>query len=331
MTRSPPRPPRLPRAPVRFGASEAGPQARIWTTRRRAEARPGSLGRTSRRRRVCRDASRGVRRHEACSCTFEIFESVFPRETSGETRDSSAVGFLARAQCSEESGAPVACRPCSGERNSTARNLGIEVWGAHSRPRPGPGRGQAFSMTSSVVLAEATKTDVDSAPVSEVRRDPRNTRGPGVTQAPPTRTFAPAAASFVSGAERQRRAARARRGPKPGSRRGRSDRAAIETAHRAQDGSKQRLTPRPTASLVPRRFRAKRRRAHASPRRTKRERKNTTPGGQVSPSRGGDHAPHPCARTRSARDHRRPPGCSRPSPHRVGKDARVPAPSGARA
>ena len=76
-------------------------------------------------------------------------------------------------------------------------------------PAPGPRRGQAFSMTSPVVLAEATKTDVDSAPVSEVRRDPRNARGPGVTQAPPTRTFAPAAASSVSeAASRRARASR---------------------------------------------------------------------------------------------------------------------------
>ena len=59
-------------------------------------------------------------------------------------------------------------------------------------------------MTSPVVLAEATKTDVDSAPVSEVRRDPRNARGPGVTQAPPTRTFAPAAASSASAAASRR-------------------------------------------------------------------------------------------------------------------------------
>jgi hypothetical protein len=44
---------------------------------------------------------------------------------------------------------------------------------------PGPGWGQACSMTSAVVLAEATKTDVDSAPVSEVRRDPRNGADPG--------------------------------------------------------------------------------------------------------------------------------------------------------
>jgi len=59
-------------------------------------------------------------------------------------------------------------------------------------------------MTSPVVLAEATKTDVDSAPVSEVRRDPRNARGPGVTQAPPTRTIAPAAASSASAAASRR-------------------------------------------------------------------------------------------------------------------------------
>ena len=64
-------------------------------------------------------------------------------------------------------------------------------------------------MTSPVVLAEATKTDVDSAPVSEVRRDPRNARGPGVTQAPPTRTIAPAAASSASApASRRARASR---------------------------------------------------------------------------------------------------------------------------
>ena len=96
-------------------------------------------------------------------------------------------------------------------------------------------------MTSAVVLAEATKTDVDSAPVSEVRRDRRNGADPGSPRRRRQKKKIRARRRiFRLGA---RRAARARGGPTRGSPRGGSERGDRAGARRVtRDEMKHRLT-----------------------------------------------------------------------------------------
>ena len=137
--------------------------------------------------------------------------------------------------------------------------LGSPALRVHGKPRirhssaapaPGPRRGQALAMTSPVVLAEATKTDVDSAPVSEVRRDPRNGADPG---SPRRRRREPSRPPPHLPPQRPRRAVRARRGPKRGSSllRVRAERPTETRA--ARNGTKHRLTSCPAAPLrIPR-------------------------------------------------------------------------------
>ena len=74
-----------------------------------------------------------------------------------------------------------------------------------SRARAWPRAGSGLRHDVPGRARRGDEDGVDSAPVSEVRRDPRNARGPGVTQrAPPTRTIAPAAASSASAAASRR-------------------------------------------------------------------------------------------------------------------------------
>ena len=118
--------------------------------------------------------------------------------------------------------------------------------------------------------------------------------------------------------QRPRRAVRARRGPKRGSSLWRVRAERPTETRSARNGTNHRLTSCPAAPLRIPRTRITLRRKNWS-------------GCQVSFARRGDHAPYPRAGTHSARDHRRAPGCARAGPHRFGKDARVPAPPGARA
>ena len=90
-------------------------------------------------------------------------------------------------------------------------------------------------MTSAVVLAEATKTDVDSAPVSEVRRDRRNGADPGSPRRRrQKKKFAPAAASSASAPVAPRARVEARRAD----RRGEGPSGATEPARAASHGTK---------------------------------------------------------------------------------------------
>ena len=162
--------------------SRGGPRARARTTARRAKARPGSGGRTS------LSPARVPRRFARTRSTRRRATSVFVYSFSGVFSGRSQIRSYfeihrlrgPRESARGKSPSRLFSRPAfpaAGLWNpSETSNRGF---GRSVASAPGPGRGQACSMTSAVVLAEATKTDVDSAPVSEVRRDPRNGADPG--------------------------------------------------------------------------------------------------------------------------------------------------------